>query len=107
MKKGEIWLVDLSGGVGSEQGGVRPCLVMQDNRGCENSPTTIVCPITSKVKSFSLTHLPISGLKLPSYALFEQIRVVDKSRFRMRLIQLDEFTMKNADATLRLTMGCM
>ena len=106
MKKGEIWLVDLNGGIGSEQGGVRPCLIMQGNRGCENSPATIVCPITSKVKTFSLTHLAIEGLKLPSYILFEQVRVIDKSRCRKFLCRLDADTMVLADEKMKLTFGC-
>lgn len=105
MKKGEIWLVDLSGGIGSEQGGVRPCLLMQGNKGCENSPTTIICPVTSKVKGFNLTHLPVEGLALPSYILFEQVRVVDKFRCKKFLCRLDAETMVHADEKLRLTFG--
>lgn len=84
IKKGEIYLADLNPVIGSEQGGVRPVLVIQNDIGNHFSPTVIVVPMTSKPKKkFLPTHivLPKSmGLKNESVLLFEQIRAIDKSR---------------------------
>lgn len=105
MLKGEIWLVDLNGGVGSEQGGVRPCLIVQNNIGNKHSPTTIVCPITKKGKEYTATHMRIEGLSFISYVLFEQIKVVDKSRFIHLICTLDKSYDNLIKEKLLLTLG--
>lgn len=84
MHRGEIYLVDLSSHVGSEQSGTRPALIVQNERGNQHSPTTIVCPLTSKVKPGIDTHITLTpadcGIIRESTVLCEQIRVVDKTR---------------------------
>ncbi len=84
MHRGEIYLVDLSSHVGSEQSGIRPALIVQNEKGNQYSPTTIVCPLTSKAKPMMDTHLVLTpddcGIIRESTVLCEQIRVVDKSR---------------------------
>ena len=81
--RGDIWFVDLEPIRGSEQGGIRPCLVIQNDRGNRYSPTVIVAPITSRKKKTLPTHVFIDTDMLPyqSVVLLEQIRTVDKIRF--------------------------
>ncbi len=87
--RGEIYLVDLSDRVGSEQGGVRPAVIVQNETGNLYSPTTIVCPITSKRKKMSATHVELTpgdaGIAQESTVLCEQVRVIDKARIRRKL----------------------
>ena len=82
--KGDIILVDFKRNEGSEQNGVRPAVVLQNEVGNMFSPTTIVCPMTSKEKSIDVTHVELfpeeCGILQPSFVLCEQIRVIDKSR---------------------------
>ena len=80
IKQWEIYYVDLGNVVGSEQGGIRPCLIVQNDIGNKFSTTTIICPITSQTKGFNKTHLDIDGLLRKSTVLFEQVRTVDKKR---------------------------
>lgn len=80
IKRGEIYSADFGAGFGSEQGGVRPVLILQNNMGNKHSPTTIVAAITSrKTKTALPTHVAImtSGLKTESTVLLEQIRTID------------------------------
>lgn len=81
VKYGEIWKIDLGERIGSEQGGVRPCLILQNDVGNEHSTTTIICPISSKIYKCRSLHPHISGLPKPSVVLCEQITTVDTSRF--------------------------
>lgn len=85
MKWGDFWIADLSGGEGSEQGGLRPVIIIQNDIGNKYSPTTIVCPITTKQKNYNATHVMITGLSATSYIMCEQLRVVDKSRLKRYL----------------------
>lgn len=89
VHRGEIYLIDLSDNIGSEQGGIRPAIIVQNEIGNQHSPTTIICPITSKEKDLSATHVPITpheaGVKMNSTVLCEQIRVIDKTRILKRL----------------------
>ena len=89
IHRGEIYLIDLSDQVGSEQGGVRPAVIVQNETGNIYSPTTIVCPLTSKQKSMAATHVNLSpndaGIIKDSTVLCEQVRVIDKSRIRKKL----------------------
>ena len=83
IKRGEIYSADFGVGFGSEQGGVRPVLILQNNTGNKHSPTTIVAAITGrKTKAALPTHVAIitSGLKTESTVLLEQIRTIDKAR---------------------------
>lgn len=107
LKKGEIWLVDIGGGVGSEQGGTRPCLVVQNDVGNRFSPTTIICPITKQGKNFNITHHPIEGLREPSMVLCEQIKTVDKRRFKKYILTLDEAVVEEVYAKIKLALGML
>lgn len=82
IKRGQIYMADLSPVVGSEQGGVRPCVVIQNDVGNRYSPTVIVAAITGRTKKDLPTHTPLksTGLLKDSICLLEQIRTVDKSR---------------------------
>lgn len=104
VKRGEIWLIDLKYGLGSEQGGVRPCLVVQNNIGNTYSTTTIVCPITSKKKNFNATHIPIM-LELPSSIMCEQLRVVDIERAIKYIATVPNHILSRVDEKLKLTLG--
>lgn len=89
IHRGEIYLIDLSNQVGSEQGGVRPAIIVQNEIGNLHSPTTIVCPLTSKKKTMSATHVALSpddaGIIQDSTVLCEQVRVIDKARIRKKV----------------------
>lgn len=106
-RRGDIVLADLGKTIGSEQGGLRPVLITQNDIGNKHSPTIIVAPITSKVKRPMPTHVSIGcecGLECPSTALFEQIRTSDKSRV-VKYIghkELDE----EEEKCILITFGC-
>lgn len=89
MHRGEIYLVDLSNNVGSEQAGVRPAVIVQNEIGNNHSPTTIICPLTTQTKKLLATHVPLTpddcGILKDSTVLCEQVRVVDKSRIRNKV----------------------
>lgn len=84
IKRGDIFFADLDPGVGSEQLGIRPCIIIQNDVGNHFSTTTIIAPITSRTKKTLPTHVPVSirlgRMPKESIALLEQIRAVDKSR---------------------------
>ena len=88
--RGEIWYADLSPVIGSEQGGVRPVLIVQNDVGNRNAPTTIIAPITSRLSKHPLpTHVPLPsqtcGITSDSIALMEQLRTIDKQRLKTRM----------------------
>lgn len=89
VHRGEIYLIDLRNQVGSEQSGVRPAVVVQNEVGNLYSPTTIVCPLTSKSKTMSVTHVELTTedaeVVRDSIVLCEQVRVIDKTRIKKRL----------------------
>lgn len=89
IHRGEIYLIDLNNQVGSEQSGVRPAVVVQNEIGNIYSPTTIICPLTSRQKSMSATHVELSTADAEiirdSIVLCEQVRVIDKTRIKKRL----------------------
>ena len=102
---GDIYYADLSGSQGSEQGGIRPVLIIQNNTGNRYSPTTIALAITSKMyKANFPTHVVIqpkdSGLQMSSVVLAEQIRTVDKSRLKSKVGHLDKPLMQKIDKAL-------
>jgi mRNA interferase MazF len=106
--RGEIYVVDFDPVRGSEQGGTRPALVVQNDVGNRHSPTLIVAPITSRQKPALPVHLPISGiaaLKHGSAVLLEQVRVIDRSRLGRRLGSVGYVAMRLVDAALAVSLG--
>ncbi len=110
VRRGDIFFADLSPVVGSEQGGVRPVLIIQNDIGNKYSPTTIVSAITSQ--RFK-TRLPIhvelsaieSSLNRDSVILLEQIRTLDKRRLRERIAHLPPQVMMRIDQAIRISLG--
>ncbi|HEY8363001.1 MAG TPA: type II toxin-antitoxin system PemK/MazF family toxin [Tissierellaceae bacterium] len=110
VKRGEIYYADLSPVVGSEQGGVRPVLVIQNDIGNKYSPTIIVAAITSQINKAKLpTHVEITapdyGLPKDSVVLLEQIRTIDKKRLRERVGKFSDEMMKNVNECLKISLG--
>ena len=95
VKRGDMFYADLSPVIGSEQGGIRPVLIIQNDVGNKHSPTVIAAAITSQMGKTKLpTHIEIdpeqSGLKAESVVLAEQIRTIDKSRLRDKIGHIDD-----------------
>lgn len=112
IKRGDIFYADLSPVVGSEQGGLRPVLVVQNNIGNKYSPTIIVAAITSQLSKAKLpTHLslPAETFNLPkdSVILFEQLRTIDKRRLKNFVGSLDDRFMKKANEALVISLGLL
>ena len=110
IKRGDLYYADLSPVVGSEQGGVRPVLIIQNDVGNKYSPTVIVSAITSQINKAKLpTHVEISsneyGLNKDSVILLEQIRTIDKKRLREKIGCLDENMMIKVDDGLQISLG--
>ena len=110
IKRGEIYYADLSPVVGSEQGGVRPVLIVQNDVGNRFSPTVIAAAITSQRAKANLpTHIMLnaqdSGLARDSIVLLEQIRTIDKHRLKERMGCLDEMSMTQVDQALSISFG--
>lgn len=106
--RGDLFYADLSPVVGSEQGGIRPVLILQNNVGNKFSPTVIVAAITSQIEKASLpTHISIDCKQLTknSIVLLEQIRTIDKSRLGIYIGRLDEKCMKGIDQALAISTG--
>ena len=109
IKRGELYYADLSPVVGSEQGGVRPVLVVQNDVGNKYSPTVIVAAITSQINKARIpTHIELAssyGLTKDSVLLLEQIRTLDKKRLKDRIGILDENRMKDVNQALLISLG--
>ena len=111
VKRGDIFYADLSPVVGSEQGGVRPVLIVQNDTGNRHSPTVIAAAITSQTGKAKLpTHidLPVDhscGLSRDSVVLLEQVRTLDKQRLRQRMGQVDSDVMERVDAAIAVSFG--
>ena len=110
IKRGYLYYADLSPVVGSEQGGVRPVLIIQNDIGNKYSPTVIVAAITSQINKAKLpTHIEISaheyGLNKDSVILLEQIRTIDKKRLREKIGCLDKNMMLKVDNSLQISLG--
>ena len=110
IKRGYLDYADLSPVVGSEQGGVRPVLIIQNDIGNKYSPTVIVAAITSQINKAKLpTHIEISaheyGLNKDSVILLEQIRTIDKKRLREKIGCLDKNMMLKVDNSLQISLG--
>lgn len=107
--RGEVYSADLSQNIGSEQGGIRPVIVVQNNIGNNKSPTTIVVPVTSRFRKPLLpTHVKIKGDCLPkkSIALVEQMRTIDKSRIIERLGRVNKKSITKIDKAIGISVGC-
>lgn len=107
VRRGEIYHADLNPVFGSEQGGYRPVLIIQNNRGNRHSPTVIVAAITSRPKAKLPTHVPINGIKgleKESFVLLEQIRTLDKGRLDDYIGRLNREQMIKVDKALRTSM---
>ena len=110
VKRGDIFYADLSPVIGSEQGGTRPVLVVQNDVGNKFSPTVIIAAITSQINKAKLpTHIEISandfGLLKDSVILLEQIRTIDKKRLREKIGRLDEDLLLRVDEALGVSFG--
>lgn len=110
IKRGEIYFAQLNPVVGSEQGGIRPVVVVQNDVGNQYSPTTIILAITSQINKAKLpTHIELKaktyGLERDSVILAEQIRTIDKARLKQRIAVLKEETMKKVDRALLISLG--
>lgn len=110
IKRGDIYYADLSPVVGSEQGGIRPVLIIQNNIGNRVSPTVIIAAITSKISKPKMqTHVAIArskdGLGKDSVILLEQIRTIDKRRLQRKITHLDDSVMKQVDNALEVSVG--
>ena len=106
--RGDIYYADLNPTVGSEQGGVRPLIILQNNVGNRYSPTVIAAAITAKPKKPLPTHASIGhacGRLKESFVLLEQIRTIDRSRLREYVGRLDEQEMKKIDEALAISVG--
>lgn len=110
VKRGDIYYADLSPVVGSEQGGVRPVLIIQNDVGNRYSPTVIAAAITSKQSKNKLpTHIPIEagecGLQRDSVVLLEQVRTLDKRRLKEKMGSVDVQSMKAINQALSVSFG--
>jgi len=110
VKRGDIYYADLSPVIGSEQGGIRPVLIIQNDIGNKYSPTVIAAAITSQINKAKMpTHieLPASeyGLYKDSVVLLEQIRTIDKRRLREKVAHLDKGLMENVNSALAVSFG--
>ena len=109
VHRGDIYYADLSPVVGSEQGGLRPVLIVQNDIGNRHSPTVIAAAITSRQDKARLpTHITVGtgcGLSRDSVVLLEQIRTLDKRRLREKMGQLDKGAMSAVDSALSVSFG--
>jgi mRNA interferase MazF len=109
IKRGELYYADLSPVIGSEQGGVRPVLVVQNDIGNKYSPTVIVAAITSQINKAKIpTHIEIGthfGLTKDSVLLLEQIRTLDKKRLKEKIGVLDQEYMSRVNSALLISLG--
>jgi mRNA interferase MazF len=110
VKRGDIFYADLSPVVGSEQGGLRPVLIVQNDIGNKYSPTVIAAAITSKLDKAKLpTHIDVYaeefGLSKNSVVLLEQIRTLDKRRLREKMGHLDDVLMQRVNDAITISFG--
>lgn len=110
VKRGDIYYADLSPVVGSEQGGLRPVLIVQNDVGNKYSPTVIAAAITSKLGKTRLpTHIDVYaekvGLQRDSVVLLEQIRTIDKRRLKEKMGHLDDHMMQAVDEAITVSFG--
>ena len=110
VKRGDVFFADLSPVIGSEQGGIRPVLIIQNDIGNRFSPTVIVAAITAQIQKAKLpTHVELDadvhGFDRDSVVLLEQIRTIDKQRLTDKITHLDDDTMRKVDDALLISTG--
>jgi mRNA interferase MazF len=110
IRRGDVFFADLSLGLGSEQGGTRPVLILQNDIGNQYSPTTIVAVITSQLSKVKLpTHVEVtsnnSGLEKDSLILLEQIRTIDKTRLKEKVASLSDELIEKVAQSLEISLG--
>ena len=110
VKRGDIYYADLSPVVGSEQGGIRPVLVIQNDIGNKYSPTVIAAAITSQINKAKMpTHIELAakdyGLNKDTVILLEQIRTIDKRRLREKIGRIDDGLMASVNNALSISFG--
>ena len=109
LKRGQVWYVNLENGVGSEQSGRRPCLIIQNNTGNRFSPTVVVAVLTTKLDKHKLpTHVLLSEQsKMPkkSIVLLEQIKTIDKRRVKQYITSLAREDLLKVDKALLISLG--
>ena len=110
VSRGDVFYADLNPVIGSEQGGVRPVVVIQNDIGNKYSPTVIVAAITSKINKAKLpTHIEIDAskgnLEKDSVILLEQIRTLDKKRLQRKVTSLDKHTIEKVDKAIEISLG--
>lgn len=110
VKRGDIYYADLSPVVGSEQGGIRPVLIVQNDTGNKHSPTVIAAAITSQTGKARLpTHINLAagsvGLPKDSIVLLEQVRTLDKRRLREHMGRADDRVMRQVDNAIAVSFG--
>lgn len=110
IKRGDIYYADLSPVIGSEQGGLRPVLIVQNDVGNKYSPTVIAAAITSRMSKTKLpTHIDVpgddAGLAKDSIILLEQIRTIDKKRLKEKMGHLDDATMVSVNNAIEVSFG--
>ena len=110
VKRGDIFYADLSPVVGSEQGGVRPVLIIQNDIGNKHSPTVICAAITSQINKAKLpTHIELDSKKYSlikdSVVLLEQVRTIDKARLKEKIAHLEQKAMDRVDRSLQISIG--
>lgn len=106
--RGDIFMADLGDGLGSEQSGVRPVVIVQNNAGNRHSPTVIVAPITSRKKHRLPTHYALGsrfGLEKNSLLLGEQLKTLDKTRLKEKVGKIDHSAMSGVDQALRSSLN--
>ena len=106
--RGEVYLVDFGKGFGSEQGGIRPAVIVQNNKGNKHSPTTIVVPITSRqTKARIPTHIKVKGacLSKRSLALTEQVVTIDKRRIIRKMGNIKLKSLLKIEIALTISLG--
>lgn len=110
IKWGDIYLINFGESFGCEQGGIRPALVVQNDKGNMFSPTILVCPITSQTKRDLPTHINIGtecGLEKPSTVLFEQVRCADKKRVVKKIGHINEDMINSIQQCLTISFNIM
>ena len=106
IKRGDIYMADLTASSGCEQSGVRPVLVIQNNKGNAHSPTVIIAPISSRMhKAKFPTHVTLSCLQFPSFVELEQIRTIDKRRLGEHMGQIDDWTQERVDNAIKISLA--
>ena len=110
VKRGDIFFADLSPVVGSEQGGMRPVVILQNDRGNRHSPTVIAAAVTSRTTKAPLpTHISVEknayGLLKDSVILLEQVRTLDKRRLKEKVGHLTDDVMREVDGAIEISFG--